>query len=719
MPLKPSVKRRGKVKPLHVAFLWHMHQPSYLDPFTGQFRLPWVRLHATKSYFDMPALIERIPEIKVTFNLVPTLIEQLQRYGEGATDPWLEVSRKRADDLSPEEISFLLANFFMANWDTMVKPFRRYAELLEKRGTHRRYQTVQLTTNELRDLQVWFNLVWFGYTAFDRYPELRGLREKGQDFSEQDKQDLLTIQREVTSQLIPLYRRLNDGGMAEATTTPYYHPILPLIYDTRSAREALPDIPLPSHMFRYPEDVQAQIEKAVAFHLKTLGTAPTGMWPAEGAVSQAIVASVAQARIEWMASDEEILLRSLPGSNRREVLYHPHRVGNEGNEVTMVFRDQTLSNQISFVYSRNPADAAAEDLLGRLRTIREAVNSLEGDHLVAIILDGENPWEYYPDGGEGFLTKVYTGIARDPGLVPITLTEYLRTHPSATRIPHLCAGSWVRHSFDLWIGKPEENRAWELLSQTRQYLKVHGSAIGSAAQAWEDMYAAEGSDWFWWFDDDNTSSHDPVFDQLFRDRLRHVYNLLGKDPPAVLDEPIINTQPQRPIRKPIGLLAPVLDGRPTSYYEWEAAGRYDVHEPGGTMHQAETWMRTIYFGFDKDTLYVRFDTTHSLESMRERNIAIIIIFPALTLAEVVIPLHSGTVTLLREDSEPQEVGRVAADRIVEAMIPFDPLGISQGQEIRFTIVVREDEMEVERCPRQGTISTTAPDEDFEARNWQV
>ena len=269
------------MKTAHVCFLWHMHQPYYTDPVSGLASMPWVRLHAIKAYYDMAYMMERFPAVRGTFNFTPSLLIQLKEMGNGAVrDLFLEYAQKPAAALSPEERAFIVRHFFAANWATMVRPYPRYHELLVKRGGDVGPQTLdrlarQYSTQELLDLQVWHNLAWFGYGMVSRYPRLAALRTKNRGFTEEEKQEVLALQLTAMQEIVPLYRRLMEREQIELTTTPFFHPILPLIIDTDFTRRARPDLPLPSR-FHAPDDAEAQLQRAVEFHTATFGRAPVG-----------------------------------------------------------------------------------------------------------------------------------------------------------------------------------------------------------------------------------------------------------------------------------------------------------------------------------------------------------------------------------------------------------------------------------------------------------
>src|SRR5438309_878416 len=410
------------MKTAHICFLWHMHQPYYTDPVSGSSSMPWVRLHATKAYFDMASLLERFPTVRATVNLTPSLLVQLKELTSGSVrDLFLEHAQRPAAELSPPEQAFTVRHFFAANWGTMVRPYSRYHELLVKRGTDVTGQDLdrlarRFTPQDLLDLQVWHNLAWFGYGTVARHPRLAALRVKGRGFSEDDKREVLALQQDAVSQIIPLYRKLAESGQIELTTSPFYHPILPLLIDTDIAKRSRPETALPQR-FQAPADAEAQIQKAVALHGELFGMPPAGLWPSEGSVCPEMAPILRRAGLRWMATDEGVL-----------------------------------------------------HLLESVRVSTE------------------------------------------------TISRFLDIVPPATRLEHLHSGSWINQDFKIWLGHQEDNRAWDLLRHTRARLveMSHDLSPDQTREAWEELYAAEGSDWFWWYGDEFETDYKSEFDRLFR-----------------------------------------------------------------------------------------------------------------------------------------------------------------------------------------------------------
>lgn len=730
------------MQPVSLALFWHQHQPYYPDDVSGETLMPWVRLHGAKDYYGMAMHIQEVPEFRCTINLVPSLLLQLQRYTDrGGSDRHLDVSRLPADGLSEIDVHYLLDNFFMANVESMIRPHARYYELYLKRGfgiDPVNKAAPRFTERDLRDLQVWSNLTWIHELAFENDSDLREFREKGKFWTEAEKNWLLQKQLEILRQVIPLHRKLAEGGQVELTTTPFFHPILPLLWDKRSARQAMPGCSLPKYLDSYKEDAKIQIERGVQFHRELFGAAPRGMWPSEGSVSHDIIPAIASSGIRWIATDEEILSESTNGWISRdghghmrhpEMLFRPWRVENGEHALQIVFRDHALSDLIGFHYQRSDPMHAAGDLLGRVEGIGRAVEPNNGGRpaLVPIILDGENCWEYYPDGGVKFLRTLYRNCVSNPNINPVRMSDYLESHPATDRIGQLFAGSWISHNFAIWIGHQEDNTAWDLLHETREFLK-RAESSGEVApdvlkRAWEEIYIAEGSDWFWWFGDDHSSAQDGLFDQLFRQHLQNVYLLLGAHPPNALAQPITRAERRAIHTQPTGFLPARIDGRCT-YFEWISAGHYVAGSERGTMTMVtEGQIREIFFGFDAERLLVRLDSARdAIEDFAQFD-EIRLRFLAPDAVEVRISgLAEGELKarLYRNDRVVARSGvEAACDQILELSIPFADLKVQPGDPLQFVVEALVGKSSVERAPQEGSIEMRVPSRDFELIMWQV
>ncbi len=720
--------------PLYVAFVWHMHQPYYKDPLSGYYRLPWVRLHGTKDYLDMVELLKDFPSIRQNFNLVPSLLEQLVDYAEGvAKDLYLEVSRKKAKELDEDDKIFILENFFLAHWDNMIKPFPRYYELLVKRGTHLTKSDLvraakYFTDNDFLDLQVYFNLCWIDPLFRERDPFLKNLSLKGYGFTEEEKALLLEKQLAIVSRIIPTYREMASGGQIELSFSPFYHPILPLLCDTDTSRVAMPNVRLPRQRFLHPEDAEAQIKMGIDYFEKVFGFRPAGMWPSEGSVSEEVVRLAARHGIRWLATDEGILSNSL---NKRlrdnsgnltepNLLYKAYSF--EG--VSLAFRDHLISDLLGFVYSQWEPRKAAEDLIKRLRVIRNSVSG-SAPRLVSIILDGENAWEHYKNDGRDFFLYLYEGLSREDRIRTTTISGFINEFGGGDRLERVFPGSWINSNFGIWLGHEEDNLAWDYLSDTRDKLleiQKQNPSLDTTA-AWKALYVAEGSDWNWWYGDEHSTETQEDFDELFRFNLMKVFKEVGRDVPAQLFVPILRhdrgVSPTLMIR---GFIKPRIDGLVTSYYEWYQGAQLDVKKSGGSMHKSESLISTVYYGFNADTLFLRIDPIIPFAEFEE-GIEFLVVTSRPADIKIAYPIKSekNIAELLYKTNDEwrkvKDLSEVAALDVFEIGVTFADLKAREKDEINLFISVRKGGEEIERCPWRGHISVVVPTEDFEAMMW--
>ena len=698
--------------------------------------MPWVRLHAVKDYLDMVEILQDFPNIRQTFNLVPSLIEQIEDMldPDSKKDKSYELTLKKPADLTDQEKLFILRNFFMANWDMMIKPFPRFYDLLVKRGRHFSADEAssaakRFTSQDFTDLQLLFNLAWIDPSFRDKDAHLKELSKKGKYFSEEDKKLVMEKQIEIMREIIPTYKNMQDSGNIEVSVSPFFHPILPLLCDSDVAKISYPEVRLPKINFRHPEDAKAQIEMAVKFYTERFGRPPRGMWPSEGSVSEQAADLIIEAGLKWVATDEEVLFRSLEREKTQETLYRPYILERKPGELSFIFRDRALSDSIGFVYQSWNAESAGGDLINRLHSIREKLPKTKTPYLVSIILDGENAWEFYPDDGRDFLTNFYSRAANDPALKFVTVSEYLDEFPAQEKLNRLHPGSWINANFCIWIGHEEKNKAWEYLSETRSVLKDYEKQQPDPEvlrKAWKELYIAEGSDWNWWYGDDNSSANDEEFDRLFRSHLANVYTLIGKKPPEYLSIPI-KIKKAKIVREPYGFIKPEIDGRDTNYFEWINAGLIDTSKRGGTMHQSETLIKQIYFGFDAETLYLRFDIPRNGESDQKEELSLNLLFLEKGIKIAVPLLRNGEnrqYTILEETKDQAWVeagkgGAAAYDKILELAITLKDIRAERGEVLKLTAAVETAEAVIERCPEYGAIEITLPGPDYESQTWTV
>jgi alpha-amylase/alpha-mannosidase (GH57 family) len=618
--------------PLYVAFIWHQHQPLYKSRVaaaeqaaTGQYRLPWVRLHGTKDYLDLVLLLAQYPALHQTVNLVPSLILQIEDYVAGtALDPYLKVTLTPEDQLNRAQQEFIVEHFFDANHRTLIDPHPRYAELYNQRQDQGRGWCLEnWQAQDYGDLLAWHNLAWID-PLFGDDPEIAVWLAQGKGFTLGDRQRIISKQREILSRIIPQHRQMQEAGQLEVTTTPYTHPILPLLADTHAGRVAVPNMALPEQRFQFAEDIPRHLRKAKEMYTERFGRSPKGLWPSEQSVSPAILPYITDAGFNWICSDEAVLGWSLKHFFHRdetgtvyepEMLYRPYRLPTPSGDLAIVFRDHRLSDLIGFTYSSMEPKRAAADLVGHLDAIgrslkqRQHQSTLEQPWLVTIALDGENCWEFYAQDGKPFLEALYQKLSADSSIKLVTVSEFIAQFPPTETIPaeQLHSGSWVDGSFTTWIGDPAKNRAWDLLTAARQTLANHPEATeASNPEAWEALYAAEGSDWFWWFGEGHSSNQDAIFDQLFREHLVALYQALGEAVPEDVLRPV-EIHVGRGDHPPEGFIHPVIDGRGDEQ-DWDKAGRVEVGGARGTMHQSSAIQR-LWYGVDHLNFYLRLDFT--------------------------------------------------------------------------------------------------------------
>lgn len=614
---------------LYLNLIWHQHQPLYYKDDSGIYTRPWVRVHATKDYYDMASILEQYPEVELTFNLTPVLIKQIEDFVQnGAIDLYWQYSLIPANQLTNDEKVFILNRFFDANWDNIIARFPRYQELLDKRGGSSDEEIQKaiesFSEEDFRDLQIWFNLAWFDPDFLEIEP-LVNLVDKQRGFSEEDKIILFNEVERVMDEVIPLHKKLQENGQIEVITTPYAHPILPLLVDSNIARVGNPSSDMPAQ-FSYAQDAITHLNKSKQIYEENFEIEPNGLWPGEGSVAQLIVPHVINAGYNWMATGEPVLAKSLgidsftrdteETVNEVDLLYRPYYVKNRnGEKLAVFFRDGTISDKIGFTYSGMSGSAAANDLMGRLENIREKIvnDDLEGPHIVSIIVDGENAWEYYKNDGKEFFHALYQALSESKTIKTITPTEYLQMYPEQREIDELFPGAWFSPNYDTWIGEDEENQAWDYLRQTREVLAQYDISkqksipddVLSTAQDY--MYLAEGSDWFWWYGADQDSGQDRYFDEGFRALLRKVFETIDEPVPAFVNVPIIQDTTVSAVLSPEGLSTPNIDGV-LANGEWETAGLFSG--------EGDALINQVKFTYDQKYIYFLIEPSQYSENSR-------------------------------------------------------------------------------------------------------
>jgi alpha-amylase/alpha-mannosidase (GH57 family) len=718
---------------LYVNILWHQHQPLYYKDENGVYTRPWVRVHATKDYYDMAAILKDYPDVHVTFNLTPVLIRQLNDFVEnGAKDRYWVLSEIPANELTEEDKRFILARFFDANWEHVIARFPRYQELLDQRGGGDE-DSIQaaleiFSEQDFRDLQVWFNLAWFDPDLLAEEP-LNALVAKGRDFSEEDKAVLFEQVLEVMTAVIPVHKELQASGQIEVITTPYAHPILPLIYDTDLALVGNPGAEMPAQ-FTYPTDAEFHLERSVEIYEESFGTAPLGLWPGEGSVAEVVVPMISNAGYQWMATGEPVLAMSLgieaftrdgQGTvQEADSLYRPYYVqGESGERVAIFFRDWTMSDKIGFDYSGMSGREAAQDLITRLENvhIRLVEEEAQGPHVVSIILDGENAWENYENDGKDFFHAFYQMLSESELLQTVTPSEYLAMYPEQQQLEELFPGAWFSPNYDTWIGETEERIAWEYLRLTRSALEAFQASGDhddlALEQAYDYMYLAEGSDWFWWYGIDQDSGQDSYFDEGYRALLAKVFEVLEEEVPALINVPIIQPRAVLADQGLQDVSTPEIDGVIVEG-EWNLGGYY---------------AEGLAYAVNEENLFVRLDLEKKFRA--DDQVQIYVQYPGqagfnpFAMLETgeesqVLGIQAGVLFAWSADQTSLEVyrpleegwlqagaaGSAAYEDVLEVALPLAELGeLRTGDELRIVVLLQP---EMRTTPSTGPAQVILP-----------
>jgi len=567
-----------------------MHQPDYRD-VNGVMQMPWVFLHAIKDYYDMPWMLSRHKGLKATFNITSPLISQLELYYNRADeyDRFLALWLSDPTLLDEESRTWILKICKSTQYDTVVKEFPRYKEL---------YPREHFNNNELLDIEVLFILSWCGFYLRQNSQVVKYLIQKQRDYDDEDKALLLRELSGFVSGIFDYYKNLHDEGIISISTTPLNHPILPLLLDMKNAIYANPSTNIPKDYISLTDDASLQIMKSKELFEKTFGFTPEGFWPAEGAVDEKSVALLSEHGIKWIATDEAILFKSI-NSNNRDNLYKVYQY----NEMCMGFRDHYLSDLIGFSYRHQDANSAANNFISELQKI-ENRNS---NSTVFIILDGENAWEFYKNNGFDFFDALYSQLTKKAWCKTLTMNEVHKL--DKVKLKHLAPGSWINGEFNTWVGHNEKTRAWELIYVTKKDYQRHKDSLSDEIKEKirEHFLAAECSDWFWWYGDDHYTDFGVEFDELFRNHLIEIYDLMNLKAPTDIFIPILEDKSVINFwLKPQSNISPNMNGKHDSFFEWIGCGVIDESKLFSTMDRQRGPIRKILYGQDDDKIYISF-----------------------------------------------------------------------------------------------------------------
>ncbi len=578
-------------KSLNLCFFWHMHQPDYRGS-DGVMKMPWVFLHAIKDYYEMPWLVSMCPGFKATFNITAPLIEQLNLYSDPLrNDYFLSLLKPHPSQLDDPSRKWLIKICKSTQYETMVMPLVRYSVL---------YQKNILSDEELIELETLFLLAWCGNFLRQENQLVKRLIQRGSGFTQAEKTELLYALCDFVATILPFYADLQNAGVISISTTPYNHPILPLLIDIENAKHANNHTVLPDNPISLKADAIEQVERSIELYEKTFGKKPTGFWPAEGAVDKASISIYREHNLHWIATDESILFQSLENDDR-STLYETYIF----DGVTIGFRDHGLSDLIGFTYRFKSAYDATVHFIQSL----EQIAKKQDNPTVFAILDGENAWEFFENNGYDFLTTLYKNLAQTPWCKTLTMDE-MSKQENSKKLDKLAPGSWINGNFNTWCGNQEKNRAWELIYQTRRDVDNFSGVI-SADVAQKIKYhflASECSDWFWWYGDDHTTEFAYEFDALFREHLITIYRLLDLQSPLDLYEPIMTHKSSASfLIKPQSNISPVIDGNYNSFFDWQGSGSIDERKIYSTMDRVRGPVDIVYYGCDSESVYLAFE----------------------------------------------------------------------------------------------------------------
>ncbi|MDD2368479.1 MAG: glycoside hydrolase family 57 protein [Sulfuricurvum sp.] len=589
---------------LHLSFFWHMHQPDYRGS-DGVMKMPWVFLHAIKDYYEMPWLMSLHPGLKATFNLSASLIEQMLLYREPLKhDAFLSLWVKHPAELSDTEREWIVKLCTSTQYETMVRPIERYSGL---------YYQETFSDEELLDLEVVFFLAWCGHYLRTQNDFVKALFLKQQGYTQADKKELLDTLSGFVREILPFYADLQRKGIISVSTTPYFHPILPLLIDMENGSRANAATQLPASAYSLMDDAREHVVRSIALYESVFQRKPSGFWPAEGAVDEKSIALYKEYGIQWIATDEAILHRTLQ-NNSASSHFKPYKY----DDVAIAFRDHGLSDLIGFEYRHMEGLRAGEHFMEALHQIALR----EKNPYISVIVDGENAWEFYPNNGLDFFNGLYGALSATQWCKTVTMDE-VSQESKITVLDHITPGSWIHGTFDTWVGHPEKNRAWELIFETRRAVEEYGLNNKVTEEIRYHLLASECSDWFWWYGEDHFTEFSLEFDALFREHLIQIYRLMGREIPSHLWDSIISNAAAKPTtRKPHNLISPVIGNPNSPFFAWVGSGVIDERGGFSTMDRVRGPIDIIYYGYDDTSFYV--SLVGMIIGTREMHVAVII-----------------------------------------------------------------------------------------------
>ncbi len=704
--------------PLPVLLLWHLHQPLYRFPDQEDFILPWVRLHTLREYHDMAEMIERHPDLPITVNWTPVLLQQIEEYTEDARDRMQKLRNLNAGDLAPAQQYRLIRGAFRAHPATMIDPYPRFHKLHQKWKKARKKadlnQEINWPNKEIRDIQIWSTLTWFGFSAVKKYPEINELRKKEKNYTEEDKETIGKIEKELLNNCIPRWQQLKDNSALELSTTPYFHPIGPLICQYSDIQEALPNVPKPERKIQWTEDARWHLDKAKEAAKKWFDLDEVGLWPSEGSLSEKFIREIEEAGFKWTATDEALLRRRLDAENKKESEADIYRAYYWRDQLPVFFRDNEISDRIGFDYSKLSAEEAVNDFFNYLQNIVNITPAEKPGRVLPIILDGENPWEYFRDAGEKFLDLLYSRLKETESIRPVTPSGFLENETNVPTLDRMAAGSWINGDFNIWGGSSLDVRAWEMLAETREALKSwENLGEEELKKCWRAIYIAQGSDWFWWYGEPFHSEDDEYFDEIFRKCLLHIYKYGEHPEPSYLHHPLQSSDSPG-YEPPRFFITPEIDGKESHYREWWGAAKITPRLETGSMARSGERFQTIRLGSNQTMLFGRID----FENSPPRNTLCRLKLNGSTFIVGPLSENNGSV-FFAENHDEVDNSRWAYERILEWALPIDSTGLQAGNYCKFQVQLVHNDSVFERFPVHESLVIPILDQKAAASEWHV
>lgn len=725
-----------------------MHQPVY--EIEGTYLMPWARLHAVKDYLDMTLFLDRYPQLKLNFDIVPALLDTIIAYSNGANDIHSELTVTDTSTMTNEEKSFIVNNFFSSRYETMVFRSENYKRLYQQRFSRDICNPDDFTNQDLSDLMALFNLVWIDPIHFKRYPRLQELWDKQYNYTLEDRIEIINIQRDIIREIIPTYKKFISEGRMELTTSPYYHPILPILADIKtSIKSVITTEGLPASLGMF-EDAKEQVRSALDRIEEVFGVRPKGFWPPELCVGPKTLNILAKEGVKWTISDECVLASSINYDFIRDFKgnlndpYHLLKVYEyQGAPIDVIFRDRNIPNLINFEYAGIDPLMAAGDLFDKIKIIQsKLLVSPDDSHMLTISLDCENCWENYQNDGNDFLDRIYSLIEHDDTLETVLISDYIENDGHKKPLNKIYSGSWIDRTFQYWIGEATKNKAWAYLKATKDDFEAfvkgnkHHPNIEAARK---ELFIAEGSDWFWWYGEPNNSGQDFVFDYMFREHLKNVYLILGLVPPEKLDVSLITTY-EMPFKHPSRPISPKMDGLLSSYQDWYYSGNISMLD--GPVFRESKNVDKIHFGCDSENMYFRLHinkgpgemsfverisqfyiyirnatrignrayirliskTDNLYPILREKfedELTLTLVKETLYPPRLTKVLHPNMWTLVN----PEKI-KIEYQEVIDITIPFDTIGVEKGETIEFFMANTDMGVKNTYIPQEILLSMT-------------